>query len=213
MLLILPLCPASAQDRPLLEPFRVGFARNEAIAGHMRATAALEGMLRRKGFLVTWLDFGSGLDAVRALDAERVDLALNVSLQDVIVARRENLKMIFIAELRSIAPTCCDLEQLYADHMFQRYTLSSEYFADQREDVLLIVHQQMTKALQRQRPEHLAAAQLNLGPIPVSMIDRRQAASEATVAPVTRSSMQESAAAAQLHETVDLADINYWLPQ
>jgi hypothetical protein len=214
MLLILPLCPAAAQDRPLLEPLRIGYARNDALAGRLRAAASLERALRRNGFLVVWQDFESGLDAVRALHAERVDLALNASLHDVIVAKRDNLKMVFIGELRSIAPTCCDLEQFYADHMFKRYTLASEYFADRREDVLLIVHQEMTKALQ-QPPVQPEARHKTLGPIPVATIDRDQPGTSLVLAPVTRSSMQQSAVVALLDEAatgIDLADVNYWLP-
>lgn len=213
VLLMLVLRPATAQDRPLLETFRIGYVRADAIAERLRATASLDRALRRKGFLVAWEDFGSGLDAVRALHAEAVDLALDVTLHDVIVAKRENLKMVFIAELRSIAPSCCDLEQLYADHMFKRYTLASEYFADRREDVLLVVHEQMTKTLQ-QPPDQPQARHKSLGPIPVASIDRERIGTSIAVAPVTRSSMQKSVAAAgETVTAVDLADVNYWLPQ
>ena len=136
------------------------------------------------------------------------------SLPDVIVAKRENLKMVFIAELRSIAPSCCDLEQVFADYTFKRYTLSSEYFADQREDALLIVHQEMTRALQY-RPEHLATQQANLGPIPVAVVDRRNP--QAIVAPVTRGTLQDvqsaTAVASPNQAPIDLTDSNYWLPQ
>jgi len=161
---------ALAQDRPLLEPFRIGYAQTEPIAERMRASAALERALRRKGFAVAWQGFDSGLAAIHALDAEQVDLALNVSLQDMVAAKGENLRMVFISELRSIAPSCCDLEELFAEHIFKRYTLSSEYFADRREDVLLIVHEQIIKVLQ-QGPEQLAAWDVRFGP--VALVDRR----------------------------------------
>src|SRR5882724_38167 len=95
---------ALAQDRPLLEPFRIGYAQTERIAERMRTSVALERALRRKGFAVSWQGFDSGLGAIRALDAEQVDLALDVSLHDMVAAKRENLKMVLISELRSIAP-------------------------------------------------------------------------------------------------------------
>ena len=163
---------AAAQDRPLLEPFRVGYPQGEPIAERMRAAGVLDRTLRRKGFVVVWHEYDRGLAAVRALHAEEIDLALNASLSDVVTAKRENLKMIFVAELRSIAPSCCDFEELFADHIFKRYTLASEYFADRREDILLIVHQEMTRTLQR-GPEHLASEVRNLAPIPVASVGGR----------------------------------------
>ena len=60
------------------------------------------------------------------------------------------------------------LEELFADHMFKRYTLASEYFADRREDVLLIVHQDMIRILQR-GPEHLESERKDLAPVPVAL--------------------------------------------
>jgi len=160
---------ALAQDRPLFEPFRIGYLPAEPIAERMRAAGTLDQALRRKGFVIFWQELDSGLAAVRALHAEEIDLALNVSLSDVVTAKREHLKMIFVAELRSIAPSCCDLEELFADHMFKRYSLSSEYFADRREDILLIVHQQMIRSLQRGL-EHLASDPGNPGPIPTALV-------------------------------------------
>ena len=204
VMLLLALRAAVAQDRPLLEPFRIGYARTETIAERMRATASLDQALRRKGFLVTWQDFDSGLAALRALDGEEVDLALDAALPDVIAARRENLKMVFIAELRTIAPSCCELEQLFADHTFKRYTLSSEYFADRREDVLLIVHQEMIRILQQ------PAQRKPRGPVgPVTHLNPE---TEMIVTPVTRSTMQEVRATApagldQASAIVDVTDV------
>jgi hypothetical protein len=163
---------ALAQDRPLFEPFRIGYPQAEPIAERMRAAGTLDQALRRKGFVGVWQEFDSGLAVVRALHAEQLDLALDVSLSDVVTAKRENLKMVFIAELRSIAPSCCDLEELFADHIFKRYTLASEYFADRREDILLIVHQEMIRALQR-GPDHLASEVRSAGPIPVALASER----------------------------------------
>lgn len=210
-LLITQQRAALAQDRPLLEPFRIGYPADEPIAERMQAAGALDQALRRKGFTATWLSFDSGLAAVRALHDEEVDLALNASLADVVAAKRENLKMVFVAELRSIAPSCCDLEQLFADQIFKRYTLSSEYFADRREDVLLIVHQEMIRALQR-GDNQLANESENHGPVLAGI---RQ---QARVGPVTRNIMKDvNAPTAHLSgnasPTTDIADINYWLPQ
>lgn len=205
---------ALAQDRPLFEPFRIGYVASEPIAERLRASAALERALWRKGFVVAWRAFESGIGAIRALHTEDIDLALDLSLSDVIAAKRENLKMVFISELRSIAPSCCDVEELFFDHTFKRYTLSSEYFADQREDILSIVHQEIIRSLQ-QPPEHLAREQANLGPIPVAHTARPSSAPHVRVALVTRKSMEqtvmlsEDASAAP----VDIADVNYWRPR
>jgi hypothetical protein len=206
-----------AQDRPLFEPLRIGYAGNDSIGERMRASATLEQALRRKGFLLSWHKLESGVAAIRALDAETVDLALDVSLQDVVVAKRENLRMVFIGELRSIAPSCCDLLEVFADHIIKRYTLSSEYFADVREDVLLIIHQEIIRTLQ-QRPEHIAIR--NLGPIPVVHAEQRFPETAGELRLVTRESMEQAREASRSlsaddasANTVDITDLNYWMPQ
>jgi hypothetical protein len=148
---------AVAQDRPLIEPLRIGYARAESIGDQLRHSASLQRALWRKGFALAWHPLADGLSAIRALDAGEIDIALDVALSDVVAARREDLSMVFIANLRSIAPSCCDLEQIYADHMFKRYTLSSEYLADWREDALLILHMHIIGQLQ-QKPEPIPVA-------------------------------------------------------
>ena len=184
-----------AQDRPLLEPLRLGYTRTDTIADRLRDASSLEGALRRKGRVPVWREFGDGLAAIRSLDADEIDLALVIPLNDVIAAKRQNLKMVFISELRSIAPTCCDMDELFADHMFKRYTLSSEYLADHRENVLLILHQEMIKALQL-APHRTHPASINL---------------------VSRDLMQVGAVAAArsqaapIDDTAEIADVNYWL--
>jgi hypothetical protein len=208
---------ALAQDRPLFEPFRIGYAASDSIGERMRASTSLAQALRRKGFLLSWHKLESGIAAIRSLDVEEIDLALDVSLQDVVVAKRENLKMVFIAELRSIAPSCCDLFELFADHIFKRYTLSSEYFANSREDVLLIVYQEIIKTLQRQ-PEQLVFRDRNLGPIPVTQIDRQSPTPAGQVSLVTRETMEKARGESRASDDasasmLDITDLNYWMPQ
>jgi hypothetical protein len=208
---------ALAQDRPLFETVRIGYAEGDSIGERMRVSASLVPALRRKGFLLSWRKLESGVAAIRALDAGETDLALDVSLQDVVVAKRENLSMVFIAELRSIAPSCCDQFEIFADHIFKRYTLSSEYFANNREDVLLIVYQEIIKTLQ-QRPEQLVFRDRNLGPIPVTHVDRHSPAPAGQVSLVTRESMEkareESRASGDASAgPIDITDLNYWMPQ
>jgi hypothetical protein len=189
---------ACAQDRPLLEPLRLGYTRADPIAERLRDAASLEGALPRKGFVPVWREFGDGLGAIRSLDADEIDLALVIPLNAVIAAKRENLKMVFIAELRSIAPTCCDMDELYADHMFKRYTLSSEYLADHRENILLILHQEINKVLQLRA-------------------DAPHSTSHGFVSPgsmrgggLTNGARSR---AAQIDDTAEIADVNYWGPR
>ena len=209
---------ALAQDRPLLEPFRIGYAENDSVGQRMRASARLDQTLRRKGFLLSWHKLESGVAAIRALDADSVDLALDVSLQAVIIAKRENLKMVFIAELRSIAPSCCDLLEVYADHMYKRYTLSSEYFANFREDVLLIIYQEIIWTLQQPLEQF---AIWSLGPIPVVYASQQGRGTAGDLSLVTRGSMEQTQEASRMlisgddasAGTIDISDINYWMPQ
>jgi hypothetical protein len=208
---------ALAQDRPLLEPFRIGYAASDSIGERMRVSASLMQALRRKGFLLSWRKLESGVAAIRALDAEEIDLALDVSLPDVVVGKRENLKMVFIAELRSIAPSCCDQFELFADHIFKRYTLSSEYFANSREDVLLIVYQEIIRTLQQQ-PEQLVFRDRNLGPIPVTQVERQSAEPAGRLSLVTRESMEQVRKESRTSgdasaSSIDITDLNYWMPQ
>ena len=188
---------ACAQDRPLLEPLRFGYVRTDTIAERLRDAPVLERALRRKGFVPAWREFSDGITAIRSLDAEEVDLALVIALNDVVVGKRENRKMVFITELRSIAPSCCDKDEIFADHMFKRYTLSSEYLADHREDILLVVHQEMIKLLEQSPDRH-----------------------PAVVGFVSRESMQGAGSTigarsevAQIDDTAEIADVNYWVPK
>jgi hypothetical protein len=76
--------------------------------------------------------------------------------------------------------------------------------------VLLIVHQEMIRTLQQ------PAERKQRGP--VGPVTRLNPETEAIVTPVTRSTMQEVRAIApagldQTSTTVDVTDVNYWLPQ
>jgi hypothetical protein len=208
---------AHAQDRSLFEALRIGYAANDLMGERLRSSATLEQALRRKGVLLSWHKLESGMATIRALDAETVDLALDVSLQDVVVAKRENLKMVFVAELRSIAPSCCDPLELFTDHIYKRYTLSSEYFADSRDDVLLIIHKEIIRTLQ-QPPEQFSIR--NLGPIPVVQAEQRSPETAVELHLVTRESMEQARDASRIlspgdasASTTDITDLNYWVPR
>jgi hypothetical protein len=203
---------AFAQDRPLLEPLRIGYAQPDAVGEDLRRSASLEAALRRRGYVPDWRVFGDGLDAIRSLDAGELDLVLNVPLGHVVAAKRANLRMVFIAELRSIAPTCCELEQQFADHILKRYTLSSEYLADSREDVLLILHEETIRIL---RGSALPQMSARSAPTAVTLAPQPSLAG-ALISPLTRDTMQRASDdARRLHATTgstDLSDVNYWAP-
>jgi hypothetical protein len=206
---------ALAQDRPLLEPLRIGHVKAELVADDLRNSVSLEAALRRKGFIPVWREFADGLAAVRSLDAGDVDLTLSIPLNDVVAAKRENLTMVFIAELRSAAPACCDMGQLFADDRSKRYSLSSEYLADCREDILLILHKETIKVLQRLSGYYIPRAGPP-GSTPVARDDRLYSPRADYASPVTRASMQEASKMTRerLHDnTIDIADVNYWAPR
>src|SRR5262249_12272039 len=68
----------AAQDRPLIEPLRIGYAQSEAIGERMRERTSLERTLWQKGFSPVWRVYPDGLAAVRALDAGEIDITLAV---------------------------------------------------------------------------------------------------------------------------------------
>jgi hypothetical protein len=206
---------ASAQDRPLLEQLRIGFMKSELMADHLQRSASLTQALRRKGFVVAWREYDGGLAAIRSLHTGQVDIALNIPLIDVISAKRENLKMVFIAELRSIAPSCCDIDKFLSDQTFKRYTLSGEYLADYREDIFLILHQQMLSVLQNHPAPD--ASELTRRSRPVRSGSRLHSPSAVLMSPVTRELMVEVNKMARERDEfsdpqIDLTDINYWMP-
>jgi hypothetical protein len=71
----------------------------------------------------------------------------------------------------------------------------------------------------QQGPEQLAVLDRHIGPIPVALVDRRHSAAADKVDLVTRSSMEEVRSAVDVllpresSATIDIADINYWMPQ
>ena len=201
---------AFAQDRPLLEPLRIGYPQSSSLGDRLRMSGSLVSALRRKGFLTDWHVLSGGLDVVRSLDAGELDVALDISLGDVVAAKRANLKMVFISELRSIAPTCCELEQHFADHILKRYTLSSEYLADQR---LLILHRETAQVL-RGTAQEQASAGRRAAPTAATFYDRQDLVPANPASLITRETMRQAndiiAGRMPGVASVDLTDVNYW---
>jgi hypothetical protein len=197
---------ASAQDRPLLQPLKIGYVRHEGAADHLRHSQTLENSLWRRGSQPYWQGFDNGLAAIRALDSGEVDIVLDASLDDVFVSKQANLAMVFIAELHS-SSFCCNLEQALADQIDIRYTLSSEHLASYREDILLILYQELKSRL------HHARAKISAGAIAVAQSP--QLTSLNSVSLVSRGSMQKAASLRPRFrtETIDITDVNYWLPR
>jgi hypothetical protein len=201
---------ALAQDRPLLEPLRIGYIKSELIADRLQSSASLAQALRRKGFVVAWQEFAGGLSAVRSLHAGQVDIVLNIPLNDIVAAKRENQKMVFIAEHRSVALSFCDIDQFFSYRELKRYTLSGEYLADQREEIILIMRQEMLSVVQH----HPAADVSELTErSKLIEVDPRHSQVATLTAPVTRELMGEaSRESGGFSDPDDLTDINYWMP-
>jgi hypothetical protein len=200
---------ASAQDRPLIEPLRLGYIQADSVGDRILNAVSLERALWRKGFTPDWHAYPDGLAAIRALDAGELDIALGLSISDVAAAKQADLAMVFVNELRTILPSTCEMEQAYADHTLKRYTLTNEYLANYREDILLTVHLETIRALQRQDRSSRATNDKSR-PDPVSPPPAVRAAL------VTRDLMLElgrSCAQRTVGPVVELTDINYWMPR
>ena len=203
---------AFAQDRPLLEPLRIGYPQSSSLGDRLRMSGSLASALRRKGFLPDWHVLSGGLDAVRSLDAGDLDVALDISLGDVVAAKRANLKMVFISELRSIAPTCCELEQHFADHIEAVHALVGVPGGSAR-------GRSFDPASGNDAGPSRDGAGTGFGKPPRSTdrcdLQRRQDPVPANPASlVTRESMRQAndilATRMPIAVSVDLTDVNYW---
>ena len=82
--------------------------------------------------------------------------------------------------------------------MFKRFTLSNEYLADYREDIFLIMHQEIIKVLQS-GPEYDAFSLDNPETTSTARNDRRNLPRVDRVRPVTPASMRNKFAARMSH--------------
>ena len=208
------IAPALAQDRPLFQPFRIGFPITGSFGDRLMADDALDRGLRRIGLIASWHSFEDGLMALRALHAEEVDIALDISQHDAILAKLENLGMVFVAE-RTVRDNS-DADQIFPDDQIRRYTLASEYIADRREDALRLVFRALQDAGRpivqsgTSRPGHLVRVTRSQAP--------RDSADEVNIATRRRLLASQRAAdelwaSGRIPRRVDFADVNYWMPQ
>ena len=201
---------AFAQDRPLFEPFRIGYPRAGSVGQRLEASITLDRQLRRIGLIASWHPFDDGLAAVRALHAGEIDLALDIAQHDVILAKLEDLSMVFVAQHASGHP---DSEQASPDDMIARYTLASGFYADHREDALLVV----VLALRDAAVSQVSARQATR-PITIAQTATRDKP-RGTVSFVTRPLLAASQhqldrlwVLGQIPRQLDLTDVNYWMP-
>jgi len=202
---------AFAQDRPLLQPLKIGYVPHEAAARHLRHSQTLEKSLRRRGSLQYWQGFDSGLAAIRALDSGDVDIVLNASLDEIFESKQANLAMVFIAELQS-SSSSGRLEHALADQTEIRYMLSSEHLANYREDILLILYEELKNWLHQARETIFAGD--NARTMAVAQGPLHTSSNPVSVSLVTRASMLKTAVLRSRFGTegIDIADINYWMP-
>ena len=193
---------ANAQDRPLLEPFRIAYVQSEPVAGQLSQSSSFAHSLRRKGQLGAWQPFTNGIDALQALTSGRADLVLNATLEDVVGATESNNPVIFVAEIQSASSSC---DMLFCHLTQRRYILSSEYLANSRDDVLSAILREAFNASQLYDFGRVTAA---LGPIPVSYREPRALKSVATV---TRASLLKAADEASMNADL-FSNASYWSP-
>lgn len=135
---------AVAQDRPLFQQFRISHPLTGSLGDHLKSSDTLDRELRRIGLIASWHSFNDGLSALRALHAGDIDVALDIAQHEAILARLENLSMVFGAEQKPRDDR--EAEQTFPDDTVRRYTLTSEYFADQREDALSVIFRALHNA-------------------------------------------------------------------
>lgn len=207
------IAPAFAQDRPLFQPFRIGFPISGSFGDRLMADDVLDRGLRRIGLIASWHSFEDGLMALRALRAEEVDIALDISQHDAILAKLENLSMVFVAE--SAVRDNSDADQIFPDDQIRRYTLASEYIADRREDALRLIFRALQDAAHpivqsgTSRPGHLVK-------VTRSQTQRERAYEVSIATPRGLSASQRTVdelwASGRIPRRVDFADVNYWMP-
>jgi hypothetical protein len=183
--------PAHAQDRPLFQPFRIGFPASGSFGDRLQANEAFTHDLRRIGLIVSWHSFGDGLAALRALHADEIDIALDIASHDVVLAKLEELAMVFVAERRA-CDSDCDAETALLDELGRRYTLTSEYFAERREDALLLIVRAITQSSRG------IGHSVNLVTRPTLVANQQF--------------IDDLLAADWISRWVDAADVNYWAP-
>ena len=208
------IAPAFAQDRPLFQPFRIGFPISGSFGDRLMADDTLDRGLRRIGLIASWHSFEDGLMALRALHAEEVDIALDISQQDAILAKLENLGMVFVAE-RTVRDNP-DADQIFPDDQIRRYTLASEYIADRREDALRLIFRALQGAAHptvqsgTSRPGHLVR-------VTPSQSQRYSAYEVSIATPRRLSASQRTAdelwASGRIPRHINFADVNYWMPR
>jgi hypothetical protein len=201
--------PASAQDRPLFEPFRIGYLSGDGRGERLKADGALERGLRRIGLIASWQSFDSGLTALRSLHAGELDIALDIAQHDVILAKLEDLSMVFVAQRTNDGHP--DDERTSPDDSFARYTLASAFYADHREDALLVVVRALRNTIDS-RTAHaerlVKIAQAGAGTKAGDSIDFVTR----PLLAANQHRIDRQCALGQFPAPVDLTDVNYWLP-
>ena len=191
-----------AQDRPLYEPFRIGFPAQGSFGEQLRSDVALDRDLRRIGLIVSWHSFDDGVTALRALHGEEIDLTLDVRQHEVILAKLEELSMVFVAERKAS-------DEDEEDSPDRRYTLTSEYFADRRGDALELIFRAL---------RDVAGSAPSTGPV-LKVGRSATPGAKYIVNPASRGLLAAAQKAADnllargaIARWVDFADVNYWMP-
>lgn len=125
--------PCLAQERPVFQPFRIGYAHTGTIGDRLRSDDALQRELRRAGLMVTWRSFNDGRAVVRALHDDEIDVALDMPQPDAM--RSEAAGPV----KSSPAPAIDDPPSDTADNHGHRYVLTNEETVDKARNALLSV--------------------------------------------------------------------------
>jgi hypothetical protein len=120
-----------AQERPMFQPFRIGYAPAGSTGDRLRSDDALQRELRRAGFMVTWRSFSDGVAAVRALHDDEIDVALDIAQDDVL--RAEAADSVKSSDETATPPRSS------AEKLAHGYFLTTEDTIDKARDALLSV--------------------------------------------------------------------------
>ena len=126
--------PCLAQERPMFQPFRIGYAHTGLTGDRLRSDDGLQRELRRSGLMVTWRSFSDGVAAVRALHDDEIDVALDIAQHDVLRAEAAGPVKSFFAQ--AVDDDTATSTRGSAEKLAPRYILTTENTIDKARDAL-----------------------------------------------------------------------------
>jgi hypothetical protein len=129
--------PCQAQERPMFQPFRIGYVHTGLTGDRLRSDDGLQRELRRSGLMVTWRSFGDGVATVRALHDDEIDVALDIAQYDIL--RAEVAVPVKSSLAQAVDDDTATSARGSANELAHRYILTTEDTIDKARDGLLSV--------------------------------------------------------------------------